>query len=793
MNLSGKISRDDIDRVSNIRNHPQYQDGFDDGGDAGGGFDISDDDFNFDSLDGAGSGGSDPFGGGGSSDPFGGFGSSTGTNDPFGGSNSDPFGGFGNNNNSFGSGFGADNGFGSSFGNGFGANNGFGDGFGSGFGGQQNGAQAVQEKDTTDKLIDATVDTAKSLGAIMMEMIKSVKLRNADDYGYLSHNLIITGAFMVPISIIIGIFGSLTKIKILSFAGLSLQFALCGAFLVSFGIIGIGLAALVLQRKGAQAVGNFGDIPDIPPEPSSNAIDPFESNIGSEVNDLFGDDFDNLFADLDSKINDEPEEATPEEPEDFNVSIDDVEPEEIDFKAELDKISENVMATRESLFNAFKGLFPTNTPKFTETKELDKSSEDFKSLEAICLKALANIANCEFEELDSQLESATETFFSYELKLKRINKVKKTDELAREIEAYTRDSSEDEATNATVDIEGDFYKIIITKGQSAVITFGDVFKQQYCCDFFLNNKNKLPIISGIDELGNVILDDAKNFDTMLIAGKPRSGKSWYLLSILMSMMLFNSPELVQFIIIDPKESNLFKTIALMPHVCGLHTDEDILTILDDIINIEAPRRKKILSDHRCDDIWALRKKGVNLPVLYLVIDEYMTVIGNLADDKDKIAEFNTKMRVLISQLPSQGIRLMFVPHRATGVVDKTNRTMIQFTACVRSDSADVIDTLGIKKWDRALTQPGDIAYKSSSSRNAKYVRGAALTCDDGENTLFIETAAKAFYKMGVNIPDMSCMRIACNRDEKMIHEELDDGTTRVQYDVNNVFDNIDEA
>ena len=280
---------------------------------------------------------------------------------------------------------------------------------------------------------------------------------------------------------------------------------------------------------------------------------------------------------------------------------------------------------------------------------------------------------------------------------------------------------------------------------------------------------------------------------MLIAGKPRSGKSWYLLSILMSMMLFNSPELVQFIIIDPKESNLFKTIALMPHVCGLHTDEDILTILDDIINIEAPRRKKILSDHRCDDIWALRKKGVNLPVLYLVIDEYMTVIGNLADDKDKIAEFNTKMRVLISQLPSQGIRLMFVPHRATGVVDKTNRTMIQFTACVRSDSADVIDTLGIKKWDRALTQPGDIAYKSSSSRNAKYVRGAALTCDDGENTLFIETAAKAFYKMGVNIPDMSCMRIACNRDEKMIHEELDDGTTRVQYDVNNVFDNIDEA
>ena len=36
-----------------------------------------------------------------------------------------------------------------------------------------------------------------------------------------------------------------------------------------------------------------------------------------------------------------------------------------------------------------------------------------------------------------------------------------------------------------------------------------------------------------------LLADAKYYDTMLIAGKPRSGKSWYVLSILMSLMLFN--------------------------------------------------------------------------------------------------------------------------------------------------------------------------------------------------------------------------------------------------------------
>jgi len=324
-----------------------------------------------------------------------------------------------------------------------------------------------------------------------------------------------------------------------------------------------------------------------------------------------------------------------------------------------------------------------------------------------------------------------------------------------------------------------------------VVTFGDVFKLQYCKEFFLDKKNKLPMITGITELGKVILDDAKNFDTMLIAGKPRSGKSWYVLSVLMSLMLFNSPEDVQFIIVDPKKSNLFQTMALMPHVMGLHDDSNILAILDDIIEVEAQRRKKLLNDNKCDDIWALRSKGINLPILYLVIDEYMTVIGKLDEDKDKRKEFDNKIRILISQLPSQGIRLIFVPHRATGVVDKTNRTMLQFTAAVRADKETVEDTLGIQKWDRALTKPGDIAIKTSSMQGGIYIKGAALTTTDEENTKLIESAAKVFYKMGVDIPDMKAMRVAYNRNENHIKEELGASGNRVQFNADSLREQLD--
>ena len=112
----------------------------------------------------------------------------------------------------------------------------------------------------------------------------------------------------------------------------------------------------------------------------------------------------------------------------------------------------------------------------------------------------------------------------------------------------------------------------------------------------------------MDDYGKLLLVDGKNFPQILITGLARSGKSWYVLSILLSIMLFNNPEKVQFCIIDPKESNLFKSLALLPHVCGLHNQDNIIQILRDLIDIEAVRRKKLLSDNRCETIWDLKDK-----------------------------------------------------------------------------------------------------------------------------------------------------------------------------------------
>lgn len=765
------VSEADKQRVSDMRNHPQYESGFED---ESGGDGSEEDLFN------------DMFGDG---DGFGDFGNDNDGFDSFtsGGSDSSSSfrsDGFGNgtfnngNNNGFGNNTFSSNGFGT---NTFNSNNTFGNtGFG-GFGAQPQQQQQQAQPDRMDAVVDASVDLAKDFGSVLGEMFHSIKLRNADDFGYLSRNLIMAGAGFAAAGIVLSLIGLAGQIGVLRFFGFSHNLVFCGALSLCSGIIGMGTSALVLMKVGGEIAenDNVDSLQDIP-DSDDNHTQEYSDNIDDILNDLFQDEDDSGFIDDTSELQEDEPEEQGESLELEEDEAPEMDPGPLDLTDALDNIRDNQVISRETLFNTFKPLFPTNTRGFSDVTEIEPDSDVFNTLETYCIKALAILANCEEEEVNSELCSAKENYFSYELRLKRINKVKRTDMLATEIENYMRSSSDDDSVNATVSIEGDFYKIIVTKGVTAVVTFGDVFQQQYCCDFFLNAKNQLPMIAGINELGEVMLEDAKIFDTMMIAGKPRSGKSWYVLGVLASLMLFNPPESVQFIIVDPKGSHLFKTLALMPHVCGLHDDSHILDILDDIINVEAPRRKELLDAHEVDDIWGLRKKGVMLPVLYLVIDEYMSVLGNLG--KDRKEEFDTKIKILISQLPSLGIRLIFVPHRAMGVVDKTNRTMIQFAAAVRANVDDVKDTLSIQKWSRALTNQGDVAIKSSSMKNAMFVRGAALTTSDESNSTFIETAAKAFYKMGVDLPDMSTMRFAVNRDEDAIREQLVGNGNRIQYD-----------
>ena len=772
-------------RIERSRNPDRFQSGFED--DEGGGANLDDFDFNFDV------GGDDSGDSGGSGDSGdSGFGSDLfGFDSQGSGGDSSGLGMFDNGS------MGGMNGMGGSSLGGFGS-------FGQNSGIPGNNAKP----DRMDQAIDATIASAGDTFNVFKEMIKSFRNRNADDWGLYCKNILMTGAIFGVIGMIVFIIGFFGQIKLFRFTGLPLNMILSGLLCVGTGLIGISGAAFKLLN--ITDTDSDVDMNSLPDEDSNNEADSLFSGLDINLDDDdgtdgFDNDFESVLANLDAEYADEDENNS----SGSSVSTLSGEEEENPFESALrnreqngnfvDRVPENAaLVSRRLLVETFKGRLLINTPNFSQSTQYDKDDDKFQEIETKAISAYASASGKEVEDLgNTYMDDLTETLFSYTLKLKRINALRVTEaKLAEEIEAYFSDVGDDPSNpdagkvSATVSRQGDYYIISVTKSKNtSIVTLGDCFQKPEVEQFFLDDKkHMLPIVAGITDKGIPLLEDAKNYDATMIAGKQRSGKSWYVDSLVMQLQMFNLPEDVQFCYIDPKESYLFKCLSYMPHCCGLHNHHNTLEIMNDIIEKEGSRRKKLLQDNQCDTIWDLRKKGIKLPVLYLVIDEYMTVNDYYSD---RSSELKSKLQVILSQLPSQGIRVLFVPHRAQGVVDKTSRALISYAAAVKCDNDIVKETLDEKKWTRRLTMPGDIALKVADK--TLYVRGAALELSDEDNTILIKDIAKSFYKMGVEIPDMSTIGIGYNRDEDAIREELqiDSGTGRIQYDATRMMEELD--
>ena len=69
-----------------------------------------------------------------------------------------------------------------------------------------------------------------------------------------------------------------------------------------------------------------------------------------------------------------------------------------------------------------------------------------------------------------------------------------------------------------------------------------------------------------------------------------------------------------------------------------------------------------------------------------------------------------------------------------------------------------------------------------------FVKGIALTTSDSDNMELITNIARAFYKMGVEIPDMHSLGAGYNRHEDRIREELEVGNTSYRVQYGNLYD-----
>lgn len=114
----------------------------------------------------------------------------------------------------------------------------------------------------------------------------------------------------------------------------------------------------------------------------------------------------------------------------------------------------------------------------------------------------------------------------------------------------------------------------------------------------LNDKLLVPI--GIDDKKEKYFVNLNDISLMLIGGETGSGKSVLIDSIIISLLLKNSPDDLRFVFIDPKKIELFEYDGI-PHMVDSGFDTDELShIIDNGFDTEDWKRKIVLIKEMID-------------------------------------------------------------------------------------------------------------------------------------------------------------------------------------------------
>lgn len=593
---------------------------------------------------------------------------------------------------------------------------------------------------TEDKIIDGAVMVGKHAFNGSKELFNGIhdgiKGNNAFYWTVYGKKVMVVGVVISISGVILSLMGLVSNIS----RGLDV---LIGGLMS----LAVGVLIFSLNCDKARELGGVEKKESI--EPVIYEEEEFSDDIFSDIDDdLYEEEYSGWGSDDDGEdiFNDEEEEFDPWssiDEDDYVESVDEVissEPVDIDEAIKSIREIPAHTQTRQYLFEEYSRVLPVINPAFAKLKSISENSDSFIIFDKVLIDASIQVGTNQ-DKLPQLLE-LRENQFIIQLKATRPSGLKE-EAIANEIaNIYSRDEYGaviHEGVYATTSSVGSSYIINIFKGEDSIISLADTYKE--VSDFVLDPNIKKPVVMGVNELGKVWYFDAEKVFSYIISGKPRSGKSWSVVSLVLQLCMYSSPREVQFEVFDVKgtSSDFYSMNEHLPHFKKFESvGKRILQRLRHITTVEADRRKKILNEHDVIAIADLKNKGVDveMPYLYVLIDEIVGLIGTFT--KDEHAEFKDLMNVLITQMPNLGIRLILVPHRVTNdIVPKTTYTNVGCIACVRTDSKEIASTLDITKKDFPydLTNSGDMALKTGEVNKGKTVfcHGVAVTSSNESN------------------------------------------------------------
>ncbi|MFA5367171.1 MAG: DNA translocase FtsK [Dehalococcoidia bacterium] len=238
-------------------------------------------------------------------------------------------------------------------------------------------------------------------------------------------------------------------------------------------------------------------------------------------------------------------------------------------------------------------------------------------------------------------------------------------------------------------------------------------------------KTKLPLALGKGMSGESIVADLAKMPHLLIAGATNSGKSICMKSIIATILMYDSPEEVRFIMVDPKRVELV-SFNNVPHLLTpvIVDHEKAVASLRWMVR-EMDERYKRLAAVGARDIESYNKNPrIDKPLTYLllVIDELAELMMTAPDDTER-------MICRLAQLArATGIHLIVATQRpsvdvVTGLIKANFPARISFAVASQVDSRTILDTVGAEK----LLGRGDMLFLPPDAPKPRRLQGTYVS------------------------------------------------------------------
>jgi len=247
-------------------------------------------------------------------------------------------------------------------------------------------------------------------------------------------------------------------------------------------------------------------------------------------------------------------------------------------------------------------------------------------------------------------------------------------------------------------------------------------------------KSKLCLALGKGAGGEAVAADLSRMPHLLIAGATGSGKTVCLNSIICCLLMHNTPNDVQFIMVDPKRVELtpFNSIPHLATPVIVDTNKALRTLR--WLNQEMDKRYQKLATTgvRNIEVYNRNKPGEErLPYLVLVIDELADLMMTGFDEVEHIL-------CRLAQLArATGIHLIVATQRpsvdvVTGLIKANFPTRISFAVTSQVDSRTILDMGGAEK----LLGRGDMLYMPTEAAKPKRLQGCFVSDAETERLVY---------------------------------------------------------